>query len=253
MYTIAVFNNQEGAGKTAITINLGHALALAGHQVTLVDLDPAGDLSTGLGLFRQPTQGIDQVLLGLASMESVAISTRDELHLVPAGVRLGELDRGLVPGMQRGQLLQPALSRGLPGQAFMVFDCPSQSGLLAANALLGVDMVLLPVTGDEQGAAGLPHLLETVRRFGSARGRELDFTVVMNRIPLRRRLTGAAASKFYSLAPDHFCKSVICQSDLINASRTVGRTVFEYRPGSRSASDFRQLAEELLRRIRQCE
>jgi len=249
MYTIAVFNNQKYAGKTTITINLGHALALAGYQVTLVDLDPAGDLSTGLGLFRQPTQGIDQVLLESAGLESVAISTRDELHLIPAGARLGELELGKQSDMQRGLLLQQALSRGMAGQEYMIFDCPSRSGLLAANALLGVDMVLLPVTGDEAGAAGLPHLLETVQQFGTVRGRVLDYTVLMNRIPLRRRLTGAAASKFSSLAPGHFFKSVICQSELINESRIIGRTVFEYRPNSRSGSDFRQLVTELRRRV----
>lgn len=252
MYSIAVFNSQKGAGKTAITINLGHALALAGHQVTLVDFDPAGDLSTGLGLFRQPTQGIDRVLLEAVDMESLAISTRDELHLLPAGVRLGELEQQHgQAGMQRGLLLQQALSRGMADQEYMIFDCPSHSGLLAANALLGVDMALMPVTGDAAGAAGLPHLLETVRRFGATRGRALEYAVLMNRIPLRRRLTGAAASKFSSLAPDHFLKSVICQSDLINESRNIGRTVFEYRPNSRSVADFRQLVRELLIRVNQ--
>ena len=252
MYTIAVFNNQKDAGKTAITINLGHALALAGHQVTLVDFDPAGDLSAGLGLFRQPTQGIDQVLLESLDMESVAISTRNELHLLPAGVRLGELEQEHgQTGIQRGLLLQQALARGMVDQEFMIFDCPSRSGLLTANALLGVDMALMPVTGDEVGATGLPHLLETVRRFGASRGRALDYAVLMNRIPSRRRLTGAAASKFSSLAPGHFLKSVICQSDLINESRSIGRTVFEYRPNSRSVADFRQLARELLMRVRQ--
>lgn len=250
MYTIAVFNTRKDAGKTAITINLGHAIALAGHQVTLVDLDPVGDLATGLGLFRQPTQGIDRVLLESAEMESVAISTRDALHLIPAGSRLMELERQDMPaGRQRGLLLQQALAGGMAGQEYLIIDCPSSSGLLVVNALLGVDMVLMPVTGDEAGAAGLPHLLDTVRQFGVTRGGALDHVVLMNRIPLRRRLTGAAASKFSSLAPGHFLKSVICQSELIEASRGIGRTVFEYRPNSRSVADFRQLATELLGRI----
>ncbi|WP_260293322.1 ParA family protein [Sedimenticola hydrogenitrophicus] len=249
MYTIAVFNPQQGVGKTSVTINLGHALALAGHQVILVDLDPAGDLTTGLGLFRQPTQGIDRALLEAADLESLAISTRDELRLIPAGARLAELEQGDQSGMQRGLLLQRALSRGMAGQEYMLIDCPSSSGLLVANALLGVDMALLPVTGDDSGAAALPHLLETVRRFGAARGQGLEYTLFMNRIPVRRRLTGVAASRFSSLAPGHFLKSVICQSDLISVARGIGRTVFEYRPNGRATSDFRQLAAELLKRI----
>ncbi len=249
MFTIAVFNSQPGAGKTAVTINLGHALALAGHQVTLVDFDPAGDLSTGLGLFRQPGQGIDQVLLGALDLASVAISTRDELHLIPAGAGLGAFEQEQKSGIQRGLLLQQALARGMEGQEYLLMDCPSSAGLLVANALLAVDLVLLPVTGDEAGAAALPHLLETVRQFAAARGRALGYAILINRIPVRRRLTGVAVSKFSSLAPGHFLKSVICQSDLITESRKIGRTVFEYRPNSRSVTDFRQLATELLGRM----
>ncbi|WP_428609547.1 ParA family protein [Sedimenticola sp.] len=249
MYTIAIFNSQEGVGKTAVTLNLGHALALAGHQVTLVDFDPAGDLSTALGLFRQPAQGIDQVLTDAVDFETVAISTRDEMHLIPSGSRLAELERAEHPGMKQGLLLQQALLKGMPGQAFMLFDCPSVSELLVANALLGVDMALIPVSGDAAGAESLPHLLETVRRFSAARGGALRYTIVMNRIPARRRLTGVAVSKFSGLAPENFLQTVICQSELITEARKMGRTVFEYRAHSRSAADFRQLAGELLRRI----
>lgn len=247
MYTIAVFNPAQGSGKTAATINLGHALALAGHQVTLVDLDPAGDLTTGLGLFRQPTQGIDRVLLESADLASVMISTRNELHLIPAGARLAELERADQTAVRQGLLLQQALARGLAGQEYLLIDCPSSSGLLVANALLGADLALLPVSGDDSGAATLPYLLETVRRFSDARAGGLEYRLLMNRIPVRRRLTGVAASRFSSLAPGHFMKTVICQSELIDTARNIGRTVFEYRPDSRATRDFAQLAAELLR------
>lgn len=248
MYSIAVFNDQQHAGKTAITLNLGHALALAGHPVTLVDLDPVGELSTGLGLFRQPTLGIDQVFLGAATLNSVAISTRNALHLIPAGGRLGKLVRDPQPeGHDR--MLRQALASGVADQAFILFDCSSRSGVLAVNLLPQVDRVLLPVTGDDSGAAGLPRLLERVQRLGAVRGRAQEFDVLVNRVPVRRRLTGVSASRFTSLAPDHFFKSVICQADPINESRAAGRTVFEFRPNSRSVTEFRQLAAELLRRV----
>lgn len=249
MYSIAVFNDQKSAGKTAITINLGHALSLAGNPVTLVDLDPVGDLSAGLGLFRPPTQGIDQVLQGAATLDAVAISTRDTLRLVPAGAGLSAFEQERPSDPEGGLLLRRAISSRAADPSIMVFDCPARSGALTANVLLGVDMVLMPVTGDDAGAAALPNLLETVRQFCAAREQSLDYTVLLNRIPQRRRLTGPAASRFSSLAPEHFFKSVICQSALIDQARRAGRTVFEYRPNSRSAADFRQLAQELLKRI----
>ncbi|AKH21405.1 ParA family protein [Sedimenticola thiotaurini] len=251
MYSIAVFNDQKSAGKTATTINLGHALSLAGYPVTLVDLDSAGDLSSGLGLFRPPTQGIDQVLQGTATLDSVTISTRDTLHLIPAGAGLAEFEREQPSESESGLRLRQAITGETPDQSVMIFDCPSRSGALTANLLLGVNMVLMPVPGDDEGAAALPRLLETIRQFRSARERPLDYAVLMNRIPQRRRLTGPAASKFCSLAPDHFLRSVICQSDLIDRARSAGRTVFEYRPNSRSAEDFRLLAQELVKRMGQ--
>lgn len=245
MYSVAVFNPLAGVGKTTLSANLGHALAMAGKKVTLVDLDPAGSLCDCLGLFRPPRQGIDQVILEGMAIETVSLSTREELHLVPPGKRLDEVEQGSEPGAEHGMLLQRVLSRATPGEAVMLIDCPSSSGRLVANALLASDMVLIPVIHDEAGAAALPRLLATVNRFARVRGRELECRIVINRLPVRRRLTGPAA-RFIGLAPKHFFRSTICQTDLIVASRSVGRTVFEYRPNSRSAQDFQQLADEWL-------
>ncbi|MCW8890122.1 MAG: ParA family protein [Sedimenticola sp.] len=248
MQTVAVFNPQSGVGKTTLCANLGHALALAGHPLTLVDFDPAGDLSASLGLFRAPTQGIDQVLLEQATLEAVSISTRDEVHLIPAGSRLSEWASGSISDMEKGKLLGRLLSAESSETDLLLFDCPSNADLLIANILLAVDWLLIPLPGDDAGAESLPHLLQTIETFSRARGRPLNYLFVMNRIPVRRRLTGVAASKFSALAPGHFCKSVICQSDQLEQARQIGRTIFESRSGSRPASDFSQLASELVRR-----
>lgn len=245
MYKVAVFNPLAGSGKTTLSANLGHALAMAGQQVTLVDLDPSGSLCDCLGLFRPPSQGIDQVMLKGVALEAVSLSTREELHLVPPGRRLGELERGGEPGAEQGMRLHRVLSRSISEEATMIMDCPSSSELLVANALLASDLVLIPVMHDETGEKTLPGLLMMVKRFARARGRDLEYRIVINRFPVRRRLIGAAA-RFIDLAPGLFFKSTLCETDLIPAARAAGRTVFEYRPGSRSAQDFRRLAEEWL-------
>ncbi len=248
MQTLAVFNPHPNVGKTTVCANLGHALALAGHPLTLIDFDPAGDLSNSLGLFRPPSQGIDQVLLEQATFEAVSISTRDEVHLIPAGNQLSEIAEGSVAGMEKGMLLQRLLSAVFSDQEFLIIDCPSNADLLVANILLAVDRVLIPLLGDQEGADSLPHILQTIEKFSKARGRPLGYQFVMNRIPVRRRLTGVAASKFSGLAPGHFCKSVICQSEQLVEAQKMGRTIFEFRANSRSASDFTQLASELMQR-----
>lgn len=92
MRRIALINQKGGVGKTTITTNLGHALALAGHRVTVIDLDPQGQLASSYGIFRAPTKGIDQVLLNGADPCSVKLGIRDMLTLIPAGARLQEIE-----------------------------------------------------------------------------------------------------------------------------------------------------------------
>lgn len=247
MQTVAVFNPHPDVGKTTFCANLGHALALAGHPLTLVDFDPAGDLSTHLGLYRLPGQGIDQVLLEHTTLEAVFISTRDEVHIIPSGSQLAEIAAGTGTDMEKGMLLQRLLATASLDQEFLIFDCPSSSDLLIANILLAVDWLLIPLLGDQAGADSLPYILQTIEKFSKARTRPLGYQFIMNRIPVRRRLTGVASSKFSSLAPGHFCKSVICQSEQLIEAQKMGRTIFEYRANSRSANDFGQLASELTR------
>ncbi|MCW8880755.1 MAG: ParA family protein [Sedimenticola sp.] len=248
MQSVAIFNPQPQVGKTTLCANLGHALALAGKQITVIDFDPAGVLSSNLGLFRSPGQGIDQVLLERVSMEAVSISTRDEMYLIPAGNLLSDIASGSSSDMEKGLLLHRILSTTSSERDYLIFDCPSASDLLVANALLAVDQVLIPVTGDQQGADSMPYLLETIARFSKVRGRPLDYSVVMNRISVKRRLTGVSVSKFSGLAPDHFIRSVICESSQLSEAQKMGRTVFEYRPNCRAAADFSQLAKEFIGR-----
>jgi chromosome partitioning protein len=92
MRRIAVINQKGGVGKTTITTNLGHALALKGYRVTVIDLDPQGQLAASLGMFRPPVEGVDQVLLNGAELESAVINTRDLLQLVSAGNNLQQVE-----------------------------------------------------------------------------------------------------------------------------------------------------------------
>lgn len=244
MYRLAVFNPHAGSGKTTLSANLGHALALAGRKVTLMDLDPRGALCDSLGLFRPPSHGVDQVLLSGALVESVSLSTREELHLVPPGEQLAQAVQKEEEGADWGRLRQ-AVSRDIPGRDILIMDCPSSDERLVANALLAADLALMPVSPDEAGAVELPQLLNMLGRFARVRGRELDYRVVINRMPVRRRLSGPSA-RFNDLAAGHLFRQTVCQTDLIAQAGSAGRTVFEYRPGCRAAQDFRKLATEWL-------
>ena len=246
MQLIAVINQKGGVGKTTISANLGHALARQGKRVMLVDLDPQGQLSASLGLFRPPRHGIDEVLLADAGLDDLAVSSREGLRLVPAGERLGEVEKLQEGGIDRARLLQHALQHRSSRQDYLLLDCPPSSGLLLANAVMAADTALIPVTGDYLGLNGLAHLLKTLKRFEPFRGNALEQRVVLSRLNPRRRLAKEVREKLAGHFPNRMLPTAIHEAAVLAECPGAGRTIFEYRPKSRSAADFKALAEDII-------
>ncbi|PLY17041.1 MAG: chromosome partitioning protein [Sedimenticola sp.] len=246
MKSIAVINQKGGVGKTTVTANLGHALAQHGKHVTLIDLDPQGQLSASLGLFRPPKQGIDEVMLNAASIESVSVSTREGLMLVPAGANLGDVEKQSAEGVQRALLLQKGMQRSGSDKDYLLIDCPPSSGLLMANAIMAVDEVLIPVTGDYLGLNGLAHLLATLKQFERLRHRPLGRRVLLSRLVARRRLSKEVVGKLKNHFPGKIMATAVREAAVLAECPGVGRTIFEYRPGSVSAKEFTALAVDLI-------
>ena len=247
MRSIAVINQKGGVGKTTITANLGHALSRLGKHVTVIDLDPQGQLSASLGLFRPPSHGIDEVMLNGATIESVSVSTRDGLRLVPAGSKLGSLEKSVGEGVQRALALKQGIDRGVPSDMdFLLIDCPPSSGLLMANAIMAADEVLIPVTGDYLGLNGLAHLLSTLKKFEQLRHRSLIRRVLLSRFIARRRLSKEVVEKLKQHFSGKILATPIREAAALAECPGAGRTIFEYRPSSVSAKEFSGLALDLI-------
>ena len=246
MRRVAIINQKGGVGKTSITANLGHALALLGEHVMVIDLDPQGQLSTSLGIFRPPTHGIDEVLLNKMPLEAVAIHTRDNLVLIPAGEGLGEIERYHGDGLARSRLLCEALEREAPDKDYVLFDCPSASGLITANALMAADEVLIPITGDYLGLNGLAPLMTTLKRFNAFRDSPLQRWIVVSRYHVRRKSSREVLEKLLSHCANEVLETPIREAAVMAECPAVGRTIFEYRRSSRSAQDFMSLARNLI-------
>ena len=245
MQTLAVINQKGGVGKTTTAVNLGHALARRGRRVLLVDLDPQGHLAPCLGLFRAPSQGADRALLHGGVLGDQAVATRELLELVPAGDGLGEVER-LQGGTERARLLQEALQRMQPDYDDLIFDCPPSAGLLVMNALLAVGRVLVPVAGDFLSLTGLARLMGTLGRVEALRRRPLQRQVFMSRFVARRRLSREVREKIATHFGPQLLETAISEAALLAECAGAGRTVFEYRPRSRSAGEFEALADEFL-------
>jgi len=246
MRSIAVISQQGGVGKTTIAANLGHALARVGRRVVLVDLDPRGHLSASLGIFRRPARGVADLMSGEATLEQVAIRSRERLTLIPAGERLGDLEAVRAGGAARARLLREALDGALAEQDFVLFDCPPAGGLLVVNAILAADEALLPVTGDQPGLNGLAQSLLTLKGLQPLRARPLRHWIELSRFMTRRHLAQEVRSRLRRHFGGHILATPVREAALLAECRGLGRTIFEYRDGSRSAAELAELARDLI-------
>ena len=246
MNVVAVLNQKGGVGKTTISANLSHALAMAGKRVTAIDLDPQGHLTASLGIFKPPQHGICDVLSGERPLQSVRIDTRESLHLVPAGTRLRDIEESSGNVKEKMHLLQHAIREMPDDQDFVVLDCPPSSGLLAANAILAVDEILVPVSGDYLSLNGLAHLMITLKRFDALRDRPIRKRIVLSRFVARRRLSREVLDKLKQHFPDMILQTPIREAAVLAECPGAGRTVFEYRRSSSSAADFKSLANDVI-------
>lgn len=245
MRKIAVINQKGGVGKTTTAVNLGHALALTGRRVTLLDLDPQGHLSPCLGVFRPPAHGMDSVLLDGAPMEERILATRELLHLLPAGDRLGEFE-AQGGGVARARILQEALQANELESDLLIMDCPPSAGLLVINAVLAADDVLIPVAGDYLSLTGLARLMGTLQKLEAMRQVPLRQWIFLSRLIPRRRLSQEVAGKLNEHFPKYFLRTAIREAAVLAECAGAGRSIFEYRSKSRSAQEFAELAEDLL-------
>lgn len=245
MKTIAILNQKGGVGKTTTTVNFGHALALQGNRVVLADLDPQSQLAPCLGIFRPPSAGMDDVLLNGAPLLEHRIVTRELLQLIPAGHRLEEVET-LSGGADRGQRLRDALTHADCDVDYLIFDCPPSAGLLVANAVLAVDEVLVPVAGDYLSLTGLAKLMITLKRLSAFRVSELGTYLFLSRFLPRRRLSQEVRAKLLQHFPGHLLATAVREAAIVAESAGAGRTVFEYRPNSKAASEFRDLGFDYL-------
>jgi chromosome partitioning protein len=242
---IAIMNQKGGVGKTTTTINLGHALAIAGKTVTILDMDPQGQIATGVGL--NNNDGLDRVLLDGAKIDDYIVSARYNLNIVPAGVQLSDFEHVSTGGTTRGHKLRLAIEASSLKQCdYVLIDCPPSSGLLGINAMFAAEELIVPVSGDYLSLQGLSRMMHILKRAESLAGREIKLWLVMTRMQMRRRLTQEVRSKVLKYFPGRVFTTAIRENVSLAECPSFGKTIFDYKVKSAGGEDYRSLAQDIL-------
>jgi chromosome partitioning protein len=247
MRRIAVMNQKGGVGKTTTTLNLAHALALAGRKVAALDLDPQGQLGAGLGIMANGHGGLDTVLLEGSPLRQTIQPARERLRLAPAGPRLAEFELVSTGGASRGFRLREALRAGLDGdEDIVLLDAPPSAGLLAMNVLLAVEEVLVPVTGEYLALHGVSRFMGILRHIDESLKRRTRLWIALTRFNEHRRLAREVRDKLTEYFPGTVLATAVRESSALAESPGRAQTIFEYQRNGRGAADYRALADDLL-------
>ncbi len=249
---LAVCNQKGGVGKTTTTINLGASLAEYGRRVLLVDVDPQGALSVGLGLNPMTVDATVYDLLmpgGVAPEEVVHKTSVDGVDLLPSNSELSAAEVRLVSEVGREHALARALKPLLPSYDVVLVDCQPSLGLLTVNALSAADGVLVPLECEYFALRGVALLQETIEKVHDRLNDRLELVGILATMYDGRTLHAREVlERAREVFPDHLFHTVISRTVKFPETTTAGEPITSYASNSAGAGSYRALARELLAR-----
>jgi len=247
--TIAVCNQKGGTGKTTSTVNLASALALLGKRVLIVDMDPQGNASSGVGVNKNELkESLYDVLIHRISIEqSLVKTTFNNLHIIPCNINLTGAEIELVGVLSRETRLKKAIETIKDQYDFIFIDSPPSLGLLTLNALVAADTILVPIQCEFYALEGVSQLLNTIALVKDGLNPDLHIEgVLMTMADFRTNLTNEVINEIKNYFKDKVYKSIIPRNIRLSEAPSYGKPINFYDANSVGAVKYNELAEEFL-------
>lgn len=245
---IAIANQKGGVGKTTTAVNLAAALGELGRRVLLVDIDPQGNASSGMGVNKRQLEATTyDILIGQATAEDVLTSTKfANVDILPANITLAGAEVELVETEHRESMLKRALLPVREGYDYILTDCPPSLGLITLNALSAADTLLIPAQCEYYALEGLSQLITTVRTVKHLYNPSIEIEgVLLTMFDGRLNLTVQVVQEIKKFFPRKVYKTVIPRNVRISEAPSFGQPVLYYDKHSRGSEAYRDLALEI--------
>ncbi len=247
--TIAVCNQKGGTGKTTTTVNLASALASLGKKVLIVDMDPQGNASSGVGVNKNEiNESLYDVLLQKVPTSQALIKTNfQNLDIIPCNINLTGAEIELVGVLSRETRLKKAIEAIKANYDFIFIDSPPSLGLLTLNALVAADAILVPIQCEFYALEGVSQLLNTISLVKDGLNPELHIEgVLMTMADFRTNLTNEVISEIRNYFKEKVYKSIIPRNIRLSEAPSFGKPINVYDNTSLGATKYNELAEEFL-------
>ena len=244
---IAVANQKGGVGKTTTCVNLTCALKKRGRRVLLIDCDPQGNSTSGMGVDKTVTPNCYDLLMNGAAAANCIRSTKYG-DVLPANMNLSGCSVELVGSAQREYIMKNALAPVQADYDFILIDCPPSLGLVTINALTAADTVLIPIQCEFFALEGLSQLTNTVKQVKKVYNPQLDIEgVLITMFDGRLNLTMQVLAEVKKYFASKTFKTVIPRNVRISEAPSHGKPINYYDRGSKGAKAYAELAEEILK------